>query len=553
MTVDNRLGNLDIQQTFNLERMIEAAGAYMDARRSLSELIDNALDETPAKECSQIVITFNPNPSSIQSAGVIFEHKNTTGMSAQKMQEFAVWGDTHLDENKYKQWGLGGKLAILHWLDRKVGSVDIVSREKSTSKTVNMTIENWWKKLRPNEIFTAESRMADFDPNGFTRFELRGVNKEIIPTQNQIVDLANHLGLVYGKLIKGNRLNITLRRFNPKGVLSTIGVEAIEPPFDHERSDSKPISISSPNGTIRMELTWGLLDIEERNKETKKRAAVYDSDPSKLEICSGGIYIYNHSRYLTTVPLAELKIPRTSTGSLQSFAAVLNIYYGVIAQNLLKTGLSLPSQTTNELYKRIKKEIEPHIQEIARLADPIISVREKKNIEEVEKKFKAVLEKIFKNNRDMAESLHLTKEGLIYSSAPGNVERKNPENETPRIPGLRSSQGNTSRERQGKIGTVYANPIPNFEISTTFTDEYPPSRYIVSESGSCTILFNRKHPAIKHALETKNTSSTSLLLYMAARAFYHQKWAVDSEGNPDKYSEGIEKDAAFYRYALGAC
>src|SRR3989344_3024733 len=159
------------KQEYNIGRMLESELSHMDLSIAIFELIDNALDETPAGQTSEIVITFDARDKRI-----VFENRNTTGMGPDKLKRFVQWGQEHTDPLKLKEHGQGGKLGILFMLSKEKGGLTITSSPPGRSDSYQMGISNWWQNLTPGLDFEINTirNTPEVDRTGYTQLLLEG-------------------------------------------------------------------------------------------------------------------------------------------------------------------------------------------------------------------------------------------------------------------------------------------------------------------------------------------------------------------------------------------
>lgn len=548
-----------VYQQFNHREMIRSHFGTLDRERSLCEVTDNGIDDNN----DAIIFTFNPYPNTTETAGLTIEYFNGNGMNIDVMNNFLRWGNEQAETGKIKQWGWGGKLALLHWLDEKDGTLRITSSPAKGAQMYSMRVENWWRILRETDKIEVTTENSSNNGKGHTTFELLNLNKELIPSLREVEALANQMGLIYGKIIEQNKLKLLLRRFGNRGrSIEDFNVQAIVPTFlqDHDY-DEKQVTIKTDRGPVKLELTWGHLNIEQRNHRTKERAAIYrhtdDKNPNdlhELENITGGVYIYNYGRLLGIVPLSKLGLPRTSLASFQSFAVTADIVGGWAQQDLLKTQLSSSARSTKQIFDRISLELQSTIREIAKRSDSSVSEKEKRYIKELEAKFQKTLLKMFLNKNKIGEVLNQVM-STSYSEQSKNTNKD--QGKGTGLPGIRSSRGSNSSDKnvykpEGEKQAVVQNPIPQFEIRPDLADIYPPAEISVNESGESIIIFNRKHPAVGKATESKNPNSAMLLTMLAAECFFHQKWVRDAQGDPEIYALGMHEDVANFLKAFEA-
>lgn len=541
------------RQEFNHEQMIRSSFGQLDMHRSICELIDNGVDDGNQK----IVITVNPHPNTAETPGLTIEYSGGKGMDLQALHKFLKWGNQQQEAGKIKQWGWGGKLALLHWLDKVNGTLVIKSSPKGSNETHTMTIKNWWKNLqRETDIYINTTR-GQVNTTSTTTFDLININRDIVPNFKAALGLATQTGMTYGKHIESGNLKLVLRRFSNQGrKIDTFDVQPITPIFveNNDDFDYKTVKVKTSKGTVTLDLKWGHIDIEQKNKAARERQRVYkivqedEETTEKTETMPGGVYIYSYGRLLGILPLSKLKVTRTSLASLMNFAVTVNIVGGWVEQDLLKTQLSMSAKSTDAILNAVAKDVRSTIAEIAKRSDSSVSQKEKRYFKDLEEKFGNTLLKLFANKKEIAKLIN----DLAISESIANKEKNRQTTRSGHnaftLPGTRISYSEKdktvyeSKESNRKVSIE--NPIPKFELRIDFANIYPPAEISVDENGNTVIAFNKKHPAVAKAAGQKNPNSSLLLIQYAARCLYHQSWVKNSQGDADVYATGMEQDVA---------
>lgn len=545
-------------QRFNNKNIVLSDLTHMDTSRSIAELIDNGLDDG----CKKVVVTFNPYPNTSRTPGLTVEYYGGNGMNSDVLREYVQWAEIKQTPGLIKQWGRGGKLALLYWLGQEDGSV-YISSTPNTGGRFNLEIENWWQTLKQDHVYKINGDFNTTAPqDSRTIFELINIDRAKIPSNKQIIELANNLGLTYGNLISSGKLELVLRRFGAGGKLEGLTVKPIRINFvDDQDNDYKSVKVQTKNGPVTLNLAWGHIDIEKKNEDLKERTAVYkgisklqDDKLEQYEQLSGGIYIYNYGRLVGVYPLKKLGLSRTTSVSFQNFAISANVVSGWLELDLLKTELSLSARSTSQLFPRIAREVRSTMTEIAKRSDSSSSVskKERKYFKELEDNFGKALLRMFSNKNQIAKTFGISTG--IYN-APNQTKNDGTKlAENIHVPGSRTSGGQiTINERNGQRNTERSvnieNPIPKFEIRPDMPNFYPSVELEFTSDGETLIVFNKNHPAIKRAAESKNPNSAMLLTMLAARCFFHQKWVKESGGDAEKYAIGMDEDIArFLRF-----
>ncbi|KKU25234.1 MAG: hypothetical protein UX88_C0005G0028 [Candidatus Woesebacteria bacterium GW2011_GWC2_47_16] len=534
------------RQRFDIPRWIESNLAELNLKIAVSELIDNALDETLPSQKALITVTFDP-----RSSRVTFENRETPGMDIAKMKEFPLWGGLHKDPTKIKEHRLGGKLAILFLLSKDKGSLSVTSKLPNTRIIHKMEIPRWWENLSPEIAFPIQTLdAAEIDNLGTTRFELEGVRGELIPSN--VVELADELGLIYGPLIQGQRLSIDLMRHLPRGGrLERKQVLPVTVPFDKKLSREKTQVPTGKSGKgPGIDIAWGLLDQEQKRREEQARRGIYETQ-RVTQIRGDSIYFYYHGRLLRVEPLSTLRIPgHTGKHILQSFAITVDVQKGWAPKTILKTSLSASATETQDILRKVVSLVSPDIALLVKdIGSEGVPERYVEKAKSASTALATVLNDIFDNNpRSIAETFGLpSQKGTVFPSSPSKERPKAPTKTTHHsLPGTKTTKTATGAGlKEAKQKTIWVNPIPEFRISP-FPSNSPEAQISIDqETGKTIIELNYSNPAVSLAFQqTRGKVFIGEVLRIGAATLFHEKWSRLYPKDSTAYAKGVQDDVA---------
>lgn len=532
------------KQRFDIPRWVESELAEIDLTVAVAEIIDNAMDETLPGETCSVFISFDA-----KSGSITFENKNTQGMDIEKMQEFPLWAGKHTDPDKIKEHRLGGKLAILSLISKETGSVTVTSKPRNSDVAYQMSIDNWWKKLLPDEEFAIETiQYEEPDKLGRTRFELTGV--EDIPYN--ITDLADELGVIYGPLIQDEKLSITLRRLPPRGKrYEETQVLPVTIPF---KKSLVKLKESVPTGKKgkgpQISVRWGLIDQERKKRDEAARRSIYEAK-SVNSIKGDSLYLYYHGRLLSKIPLSSLKIPgHTVKHIFQSFVVSADIVEGWAPKTILKKALSASASETKDIFQKITSLVEDDVSALVKESDSDkVPARYVERAKEASTALASVLNEVFDNNiEEMVETFNLPTRGWEVVSLSKKPKERKQTSKDPTLPGMRAPAKETKEKKAGRKRSVskpvWINPVPEFKISP-FSENSPEAILSIdNETGKPVIELNYTSPSVAFALRQRGRVYVGELLRIGATALYHEKWLQQFSKDSQSYWEGLQKDVA---------
>lgn len=533
-----------VRQEYNIARMLESELSHMDLSIAMFELIDNALDETPENESSVVVIHFDERDNRI-----VFENRNTTGMSPEKLQNFVQWGQEHTDEKKLKEHGQGGKLGILYMLSKDNGSLSITSQGKNEKIAHSMHLENWWKNLAPGREFKVETiESEDKEKYGFTRMTLEGVKKDVIPGKAMLVQLAERIGYTYSFAIHSKKLSVKLRRIGMAGkVAADYNVLPVDVPLERVNIMT---DIPVEKGNIKLNIALGMVDVKLRTSEAQARKGYYGVE-KVMEPQGDRVRIFFREKLIDELELAKFTAGRSRRIAFYNFAVLVNITHGFVEKTILKTGLSKSSPKTTKIYEAISKTIEPHVTKILRESESVeISTSDKKRVQEANVALNNALLTMYKNDLEKIKgefNLPTTVAISIEQEKMEKTDKKTPPAGTKIIslPGMYGSRKEAKEGKRAKV-TRATNPLPTVEM-ISMGKNYPNASLRKDDVGNKLLVeLNFDSPDVKLALRTRGVLGTAQLVRIAVSAMYHEKWLNAYPNNSADYHEGLESDIASF-------
>ncbi len=540
----------EVTQRFNVREWVKSEQENLNLTRALSELVDNAIDETLNGQKCEISIDFDRH-----SNRITITNKNTQGMDTKKMDEFVLWGGRHTDERKIKEHRLGGKLAVLYLLSEENGSLNITSQPAGSDISHQLDIPNWWNNLEHEVTFPIKSLQRErVDDQGRTRLTLEGVNLDRMPAN--IANVADELGLVYGKMITEGRLFIHLQHQSASGKkLTHNDVLPVTVPF---REDSKNQSkVYTGKDSPKIDVRWGLIDQDRKQQEEAIRKGLYGID-KVVGLKGSSIYLYYYGRLLQIVPVSALGIPgSTDRLSLAPFAVVADITEGTAPKTIVKDALSYAAKQTANVINTIRKLVEADVLTLIKEA-PSREIPKKygRVVAETNVIFTAVLNSLFQNNiARIAETFGLPMHGTVEEEFEETTKdtSKDPRKKGPHaLPGSKATSSpspkeplSVSHDKKKESQFVWVNPIPDFRV-VNFGQEFPHAHLTLdSETGRSVIEFNHDNPHIQDILEHNKTSRTTQL-FIAAWELYKEYWGKVHEHNSKEYEAAMQKDVTYF-------
>lgn len=542
--IDNTIETFRVSQHFDLTRMIESSASEVDLPTAMGEIIDNALDQTLPGEPCEVLITLDSREDKIY-----FENRNTKGMENTDFQSFMTWGLRH-ENSIYGEHGQGGKLAIVQLLEKKTGNLIITSQPANSLYFKRMEVRGWWKKLEQGQLFDVQtSPTQQINNKGFTRIALEGLKENTIPTN--LSELADNIGFTYSPLIKGQRLNVLLRRISKSGkFVDSINVVPVEIQFGSDQQFEKK-GVPVKQGKMKFDIQYGMIDAAKKEKDKTIRGNLYQILPANVFEPDGeSIYIFNRGRLHEKIPLSALKIFRTRRWTFAGFAAFVNITEGKIERTLLKKGLSPSSPDRHLILEKIKTVIEPFIQTISKESDLAISEKDANKVRDASAKFGTVLLGIFGNQQSKIFEEFFLRRDIVQESAKENLVPKIRPNTVGGIldrdftlPGIKGQQ--IQRDHEIKIKRL-EDPIPELRIAS-FGKDTPVAeltRDVDTGRAKLVIAINYDNPKVKLVLQTRGNLGVAYLLEIAAIAMYQRRWIEISPRDSELFIQGVERDVA---------
>ena len=200
------------EQQYDLRGIFGTLGNYLNPSLATAEFIDNAIDTLlPNGEKMTFLVDFYPHEQR-----VVLVNEGTVGMPSDQMQEYVRFGrfDRIHEISQQKMHGFGGKMAALWWLNEGQSSFSLLSTPPDSDITYEMTIADWHNSLLKKDVEwdIHETGTEIPMPNGYTRMILENVDEtRITKTKPQLINVAEYLGLTYGKYIETGLLDIKLR------------------------------------------------------------------------------------------------------------------------------------------------------------------------------------------------------------------------------------------------------------------------------------------------------------------------------------------------------
>jgi hypothetical protein len=543
---DGGIKHFQVEQRFDLRRMIESEAVEVDLPTAMSELIDNSLDQTEDGKTCEVLVTLDPKDRKLY-----FKNKNTAGMDDSDFQSFMTWGLRHAKGRTYSEHGQGGKLAIVQLLDRQRGNLIVTSQAPKSTVFRRMEIAGWWQRLEPGQGFeVVPGKTEKPETTGYTQIEMDGLKEGVIPTN--LIAVADELGQTYAPLLKDRKLSIVLRRL-PKtsGTIDQVNVLPTEILFNPLNSSEKK-DVPVNKGAIRFDIKWGMIDQIQREKDRKARSSAYSTNPTQLTGAEGEyIYIYNHGRRHDKIPVTALKILRLGSKKITfaNFAVVINITEGVVPRTLLKKGLSPSSPERALILDRTRELIAPTVRKLLKEGDDAISQKDKVKVKEASSKFGAVLLGLFNNQQGAIVKEFFSDEKAsatpLYDSAGKPHGHSNPGGLLDKhisLPGIRGERVQKETTEVRRIEDA----IPELRVvslgkatptSELFRDLDQPRTKLV-------VAINFDNPEVKWALQERGDIAIAHLLAIAASGLYYNKWVKVYSSDAEICIEAIQEDVA---------
>ncbi|MFC1625934.1 hypothetical protein ACFL1Q_02750 [Patescibacteria group bacterium] len=517
-----------IKQKYDIPGIIESIRRDIDLKIALSELVDNAIDETIPGEKTEVIVTFHPDSSTIS-----FVHKNTLGMDPSKMREFLEWGGIYKDDQKIGEHKLGGKLSFLEMCSKEQSKITITSKPPNTSQSHKLQIEDWWNKLDPNVAFFPEVFESSFnEEESHTTFEVRGVRDDFMPSN--LGEIAEDLGFRYGVKIQNKNLDIVLLKIRGKKK-ERIGVLPITIPFRKPEMGKKVIELIKNKSKVQ--ITWGLIDFDIKTQEVKSRKDSYGS--TKLSHPLGKrIYYFYQGRLLGEDSLQVLKIPGIDRRIMDSFVVSADVS-GWLPKTILKTSFS--AQEKNKMLVRIRQIVLKDVTKLIREPEDL-KIKDKylTKTKQATVALVTVLNSMYSNPNEFARDFGIFTKKINLLPKDAEIHPKETKQKSDgTLPGVISPRSHTSKKEQLKTPT-----LPEIKI-TIFEEETPDAILAKDENGKPIILINMKHPFIPIVME-RTTEKTFLasMLSIAGFVLYQNKLMDEEFSSHEEYVNSVKEGVA---------
>ena len=531
-----------VKQTFRLREIIESSIASVTPVEAVTEMIDNAIDETPEGVTSKTVVTFDRHaPTPNGNGRVSFRNENTTGMDRSKMENFLRWGKSDDDEEDlreqtyvFREHHLGGKFALVKLTDKDQSLVRITSRPMGSRFTHRTEVHNWRSKMSPDEGLPYEKSECDeAEPNGWTNFEVEGVSEEMFP---DVPKLADRLGITYGELIQSGRVEIVLldSRKKPKGFRRDVVLPVTVPLEQPLIGD-----VGFRAGDADVEVQWGLIDPEERNRCEETRKKEYGI--KKVTTIKGDtMYIYVNGKLLKSEPIGNLGVSTHTGGHVLFPFAIVARVKGLVRKTILKDDLD--QKDKNAIYREISGLVEADIRSLMEDEKKLkIGEKYRKGMDRASDALSRVLEAYFEGNLEEAVN-------YLDLATPATRRRRVP---TP-LPTRTVEKGSgrpTSRKKGKDEAVIYESEknlqrsLPRIRVGT-FDRNYPEAVVTTDTSGQRCVDINDTNPRVESILQRRGKPLVSGLLTVAAQTLFRRTNKEISEGDIEKFLEAMDDDMA---------
>jgi len=542
------------KQQFDNTRWIETQLSNANTEIAVCELVDNFIDEMretavdgeKKKLKTFITITFDHQDRSLS-----LDCTSTKGFDKERMESYPHWGQYHTDPERIREYGMGGKLAVMYFFDKNLGELSINSQPPNTRSSYEMNIERWWQRLSEPD-FTFNEKFPTSESDGYTHMRLTQARVDRFP--KNIVELSDILGQKYGPMIREDQVDLVVRRNHRSGKTERLEVLPVEVPFNENFCKfRKGAPVGRKGSDFRIDLTWGLIDEDRIKKEKDDREKICQellkSGRVKLDMPKGGkVYLYYQGRKLGDVSLGELKIPGyTERGQIGSFAVVVDITEGFVSKTVFKTGLNLSGSERGILNAKIREYISEDVRAITR-REEVADLRKKygSRTKVASENFAEVLSAIYNNDLGaISDTFKLPFEGTVFQDSE-SIRNTYPARSS--LPGVRErGVGKGIEVKKVLTRDKQINPIPEFTVSK-LGDKEIEAQLSIDDSGKAIIELNCSNSYVNRLIDRRGGGFNAYCLKIGAELLYTEKWMNEWRNGKisglSEYEEGRSRDVA---------
>ena len=511
-------------QEYEMVEMLDSISKRLTNDRVVIEHVDNAWDKRIPGETLHFSVQYNPNDRRI-----VFSDSSTWGMTDEDIRtyiKFGKFGRTRGEDDRGVH-GFGGKVTQVTSLD-KGGSVKIISTPPNSKTTYSVFLENWRANLEPGKDWDILGKVRTSSDREMTMFILEKVIPErIINRRDELVKVAKKLGVTYGPDIESEKMEISLSLIKGRKA-ETISVIPETISFVEEQKKSERKKSGEGGGGPEIEVTWGQIDVQKRNKmqsDAEKKYIV------KVRSFLGGnkVHIYNRGKYIQSKDLADLGYigyrPRLG---FNNWAVCVNIIHGKVNVDLFKEMLDPTDPNTEAVLHTVRSLTQQDVKRISQESD------KKRDLTEHQKAKARLANVVF---RETMHILYSTKEAfaqeynLMVRKPPKVIFQSQDTIDTNvkkeggiYLPGSRVTY-TRGGSRKGKEGGSITDLEPAYAdtVLGSFGDGSLETK-IVEEGGKVFVVLNLENISIQNALDVGPNESVLSQIRFAAEALVQRKY-----------------------------